>query len=245
MEQIRISVIIPVFNAAWSLREAVESVALRASTHTPYETELLVIDDASTDSSWHLIQGLQREGLIQHSHKFVVNRGPAAARNEALDRATGEFIAFLDADDVRVEGSLVRQADYLAARREVDAIIGRAQIQRFQPGTSAFIDHGSPALILFLGSGLFRRELFSTQRCGLFNETYRLGEDADWLLRAREKGVNFCLDDEVTCRYRRHGANLTANKSVNERLLLNILRESLHRRRTGGIPATPVPPWRG
>src|SRR5207247_10577191 len=117
---------------------------------------------------------------------------------------TGQLVAFLDADDVRVEGSLIRQAECLVERSEVDAIIGRAQIQRVQPGTSMFVDYGPPALILFLGSGLFRRDLFSAQRCCFFDEKLKLAEDADWLLRAREQAVNFYLDDEVACRYRSH-----------------------------------------
>jgi glycosyltransferase involved in cell wall biosynthesis len=245
MRQIRISVIIPVFNAAWSLRQAIESVVLRTSTFRQYESEIITIDDASSDASWQVIKELEGEGLIQYKRKFAENRGPAAARNEALKHATGDFVAFLDADDVRVEGSLIRQAESLAAQPEIEAIIGRAQIQRVQPGTSIFVDHGPPALILFLGSGLFRRQLFSAQRCGFFDEKLSPAEDADWLLRAREKGVNFCLDDEVACRYRRHGASLTANKSVNERFFLNALRESLRRRRAGELSAAPLPPWNG
>ena len=75
MRQIRVSVIIPVFNAARWLREAVESVALQNSSSVPYETEILAIDDASTDTSWQVIEELQREGLIQRSGKLVSNRG--------------------------------------------------------------------------------------------------------------------------------------------------------------------------
>jgi glycosyltransferase involved in cell wall biosynthesis len=243
MGQIRISVIIPVFNAAWSLREAVESVALRASTHTLYESEIITVDDASTDGSWRVIEELERQGLIQYKSKFPENRGPGAARNEALKRASGEFVTFLDADDVRIEGSLIRQADRLVVRSEIDAVIGRMQIQLLGSGT--FSDRGRPALILSLESGLFRRELFSKQRCGFFDEKFSPAEDGDWLLRARENGVHFYLENEVACRYRRHGTNLTANKSANEHVLLSALRESLRRRRVGGLSAAPLPPWGG
>jgi glycosyltransferase involved in cell wall biosynthesis len=245
MGQIRVSVIIPVFNAARWLREAVESVALRNSTSVPYETEILAIDDASTDTSWQVIEELQREGLIQRSGKLVDNRGPAAARNEALRQATGEFVAFLDADDVRVEGSLTRQVECLAARPEIDAVIGRTQIQRLQPGTSTFFDQGEPVLLLYLPSGLFRRELFSAQRCGFFDENYRVSDDGDWFLRARENGTHFCLEDDVASRYRRHGANLTTDKSAMQREFFNALRESLRRRRAGGPLAAPLRPWKG
>jgi glycosyltransferase involved in cell wall biosynthesis len=243
--QLRISVIIPVFNAARWLREAVESVNLRKSPGVPYETEILSVDDASTDTSWQVITKLQREGLIQRSSRLFKNRGPAAARNEALRQATGEFIAFLDADDVRVEGSLIRQAESLAARPEIDAVIGRVHIQRLQPETSTFFDLGCPALLLSLSSGLFRRELFSAQRCGLFDENYRQGEDVDWLLRARENGIHFCLEDEITFRYRRHGANSTTDRAASQRFFFNALRESLRRRRADGPSAAPLPSWNG
>jgi glycosyltransferase involved in cell wall biosynthesis len=243
MGQIRVSVIIPVFNAARWLREAVESVALRSSTSVRYETEILAIDDASTDTSWQVIEELQREGLIQRSDRLVENRGPGAARNEALRQATGEFVAFLDADDVRVEGSLTRQVECLAARPEIDAVLWRTQIQRLQPGTSTFFDLGSPVLLLYLPSGLFRRELFSAQRCGFFDENYRVSDDGDWFLRARESGVNFWLQDDAACRYRRHGANLTTDKSAMQREFFNALRESLRRRRSGGRSAAPLRPW--
>jgi len=245
MGQIRISIIIPVFNAGWSLREAVGSVALRTSTHARYKSEIIVVDDASSDASWQVIEKLEREGLIQHKSKFSENRGPAAARNEALSQATGEFFTFVDADDVRVEGSLVRQAKCLVARPEVDAVIGRTQIQRLQPGTSIFVDHGAPALILLLGSSLFRRELFFPQRCGLFDENYRKGEDVDWFLRAREKGVHFLLENEVACLYRRHGANLTTDRTASQRFFFNALRESLRRRRAGAVSAASLPSWNG
>jgi glycosyltransferase involved in cell wall biosynthesis len=241
--RLRISVIIPVFNAAWSLREAVGSVALRTSTHTRYESEIIVVDDASSDASWQVIEKLEREGLIQHKSKFSENRGPAAARNEALRCATGDFVTFLDADDVRVEQSLVRQADYLSMRSEADAVVGRMQLQVLQDGT--FVDFGRPALILSLESGLFRRELFSPQRCGLFDENYRQGEDVDWFLRAREKGVHFVLKNEVACLYRRHGTNLTTDRTASQPFFFSALRESLRRRRANGRPAAPLPSWGG
>jgi glycosyltransferase involved in cell wall biosynthesis len=245
MGQIRISVIIPVFNAAWSLREAVESVALRMSTRAPYEIEVLTIDDGSSDDSWQTIEKLEREGLIQYKGRFRKNRGAGAARNEALRHVTGQFITFLDADDVRVERSLIRQADRLVECSELDVVMGMMQIQRRQLGTSIFVDWRAPALLLSLESALFRRELFSAESCGLFDENYRQGEDVDWFLRAREKGVHFVLENEVACVYRRHGANLTADRTASQPFFLSAVRESLRRRRMGGSQAAPLPPWSG
>ena len=53
---------------------------MRTSTHARYKSEIIVVDDASSDASWQVIEKLEREGLIQHKSKFSENRGPAAAR---------------------------------------------------------------------------------------------------------------------------------------------------------------------
>ena len=108
-----------------------------------------------------------------------------------------------------------------------------------------FVDHGAPALILLLGSCLFRRKLFFPQRCGLFDKNYRKGEDVDWFLRAREKGVHFLLENEVACLYRRHGANLTTDTTASQRFFFSALRESLRRRRAGVGSAASLPSWNG
>jgi hypothetical protein len=157
--------------------------------------------------------------------------------------ATGDFVAF-DADDVRVEDSVVSKPNVWQRDPKSTSLLAERRYSD-RPGTSTFFDHGCPVLLLYLSSGLFRRELFSAQRCGPFDENYRQGEDADWFLRARENGVHFCLEDEMACRYRRHGANLTTDKSANQRFFFNALRESLRRRRGDALSAAPLPPWNG
>lgn len=90
-----ISVIMPCYNAAPFLEEAVESVI--GQTHP--SVELLIIDDGSTDASIAIAQRLQR----QHPGRIEIlrqeNRGPYVARNLGLEHAQGQFVAFLDADD--------------------------------------------------------------------------------------------------------------------------------------------------
>lgn len=87
----RVSVIIPVFNAARTVEQAIASV--RAQTFTDFE--IVAVDDGSTDGS---IETLRRYGpaikILRQS-----NRGPSAARNLGIANSTGEYFAFLDADD--------------------------------------------------------------------------------------------------------------------------------------------------
>jgi glycosyltransferase involved in cell wall biosynthesis len=90
-----ISVVMPCFNAAPNIEEAIASVLEQSYPHV----ELIVVDDGSTDGSTDILQGLatahpERITLIFQSHS-----GPYAARNHALSHANGNYIAFLDADD--------------------------------------------------------------------------------------------------------------------------------------------------
>ena len=91
-----ISVIIPVYNAATFLRKAVES-----AVNLDEVKEILLVEDASTDNSLELCRTLQTEypkvKLFQHPDQG--NHGAGATRNLGLEKATQEFIAFLDADD--------------------------------------------------------------------------------------------------------------------------------------------------
>lgn len=90
-----ISVIVPVYNAARYLTDCVKSV--QAQTYSNWE--LLLVDDGSTDGSAELCDKLDAgDSRIRVVHKE--NAGVSAARNDGIDRAKGEYIAFVDADDL-------------------------------------------------------------------------------------------------------------------------------------------------
>ena len=89
-----ISVIIPVFNVRPYLAKALESVIRQTYSHL----EIIVVDDGSTDGSGDICDEFAaRDERIKVIHQE--NRGLSAARNAGLDRAAGEYIAFLDSDD--------------------------------------------------------------------------------------------------------------------------------------------------
>ena len=98
-----VSVVMPVFNAACTLSAAVASV--RAQTLAMWE--MLLIDDASTDASWPLIQELAAHDQRIRTARLPVNAGPAAARNRGLELARGRWIALLDADDAYLPDRLL------------------------------------------------------------------------------------------------------------------------------------------
>ena len=92
---IKISVIIPIYNAGAYLRPALDSVI----DQTLREIEIICVDDGSTDNSLEIIKEYQK---VDERIRIVAenNAGPALARNNGMRRARGEYIAFLDADDI-------------------------------------------------------------------------------------------------------------------------------------------------
>lgn len=114
----RVSVLIPCYNRAEHIEQVIWSVA--AQTHPP--DEIVVVDDASTDGSVDVLDELPVT-LLQHEH----NRGPSAARNTALNAATGDIVLYIDAD-AYAEPNLIEvllQAYRQLSGRPVGGIGGR------------------------------------------------------------------------------------------------------------------------
>ena len=105
-----VSIIMPNYNGAAFLGEAVKSVLCQTY---PY-FELLVIDDCSTDESLSIL-GFYRDPRI-HVLKNEKNLGPGGSRNRGIEAASGRFIAFLDSDDVWLPEKLERQVEFMVSR---------------------------------------------------------------------------------------------------------------------------------
>jgi|SRR5690625_3837372 len=100
-----VSVIMPVHNADSTLATSVRSVL--AQSHADWE--LLATDDHSSDSSWHILSEFAAQDSRIRPERSDHPLGAAGARNAAIDRAQGQYIAFLDADDLWLAGKLSRQ----------------------------------------------------------------------------------------------------------------------------------------
>lgn len=173
-----VDVIIPVYNAAAYLARAVES-ALACP-----QARVILVDDGSTDGSAELCDALAgEESRVTVLHQ--PNRGASAARNAGLAAAEAAYVAFLDADDVLLPGSLALLTD-----KEADAAYGMVTGHDAHPDmqaargvqtarkalTTALND---PTAHLHTHGWMFRRALL-TER---FDENLSLGEDGEWLLR--------------------------------------------------------------
>lgn len=221
---ITISVIIPAFNAEKHLGDALESVF--AQTRTP--TEVIVVDDGSRDRTTAIAREYAAVTLLVRE-----NGGPGAARNTGVAAARSAYIAFLDADDTWLPRKLEVQAAYVDAHPEARLVFClhryRLENEEILPahtqGAEEIEAHASP----LPSSWLVAREAF--QVVGLFDEVHRVGEDLEWLMRAREAGIEPHLVREELVTRRIHGANLSIDRDESRAAMFRILRERLGARR--------------
>ena len=116
---VKISVIMPVFNDELYLEEAIESVV----NQTLKDIELVCIDDGSTDSSLDILNRLSdKYGIIRIISQE--NQGVAAARNNAMDAAVGEYLAFLDSDDIFIEVDALERLYQVAHENDANMVSG-------------------------------------------------------------------------------------------------------------------------
>lgn len=130
-DNIKVSVIMPIYNAYEFLRPAIDSVV----SQTLREIEIICIDDGSTDHSVEIVKEYQK---TDERIRIIAenNAGPALARNNGIKRARGEYLAFIDADDF-YEPTFLESLYELAKKDDLDIAIGRYDIynnrrQRFE-----------------------------------------------------------------------------------------------------------------
>lgn len=221
----QISVLIPCYQAAAYLGEALQSVF--AQSRPP--DEIIVVDDGSTDDTASVARETGRGVRYQRQE----HAGIAAARNRAVRLASHELVAFLDADDVWPPSSV---ADRLAVL-ETDPGLGGASglVEQFiSPElpdevrrTLTFVPGASPARVA--GAMLLRRALFD--QVGLFQARFRVGETIDWVARADAAGVRLGTVDRVVLRRRIHEHNTGRREAAARGDYLHVLKASLERRR--------------
>ncbi len=224
-----ISCIVPVYNGARFLAEALDSIL--AQTLPP--SEIIVVDDGSTDATAEVANA-----YTQHvTYHRQANAGPASARNRGIGLATGDFMSFLDADDLWHADKLERQM--LALESKPAAGICITYLQNFWAEELAherdrMRDHAfaKPMPGYVCQCLLARRSVFDA--VGRFDEAKRLGEDQDWYLRAERAGIEREIVPEALVYRRIHRNNMTyeiydASKARAD-LLDNVIKHLKHRR---------------
>jgi len=204
----RISVVMPCYDAAPYVAQAVDSVLAQRYP----DVELIVVDDGSSDGSTEILQEL----AAAHPERIVLivqNRaGPFAARNQALARASGNFIAFLDADDTWHPDALLRLHDALETEHADVAYCGWQNIGPAATDTQPhipppFADGDAIALVLDhcpwpINAVLVRRHLIDELRG--FSERMPTAMDYDLWLRMLARAPRIARVPEVLAYYRRY-----------------------------------------
>lgn len=110
-----ISVIIPTFNKAFLLKEAIDSVL----SQTFQDFEIIVVDDGSTDNTREIVARISDSRIVYH---FQRNEGVNRARNKGIEISKGEYLAFLDHDDIWLPFKLELQMGCMERHREIDFV---------------------------------------------------------------------------------------------------------------------------
>jgi len=222
-----VSVIIPVYNAEMYVAEAIGSVL--AQRYNP--VEIIVIDDGSTDDSAAVVK---KFSAVNYEHQ--PNGGISTARNRGVEQAQGEFLAFLDADDLWVKDKLTLQLAAFEDNLDLDIVFG--QVQQFN-GLELSNTQNDKQSVKGLMPGyipstmLIKRDSFF--RVGLFETHWKMGEFASWYLRSLEQGLkNLMLPDLVTWR-RLHKTNNGIKQRVAINDYVHIIKASLDRRREAAL----------
>jgi len=223
----RISVVIPCYNAAKYVGAAIQSVL--DQDHDNFE--ILVTDDGSSDDSAAVIQAFGD----RVDYVWQENGGICAARNNSLRRVTGEYVAFLDADDLWTSDSLPVRLNHLRRHEDIDFVFGAVEaflsedVSQEEAAKSRLPEVQTGRLA---GSVLCRADSFF--RVGYFDESLRLGETFDWLLRAKDSGLKEQEINHVVLLRRVHDTNtVKQDKGINQQYL-QALRQSLARRKQMG-----------
>ncbi|MDD2723756.1 MAG: glycosyltransferase family A protein [Methylovulum sp.] len=221
----RVSVIIPCYNAALYLREALDSVL--GQTHKCHE--IIVIDDGSTDGSAAIVASYGSAVTLIRQQ----NQGIATTRNEGLKRVQGDLVAFLDADDYWPADSVAARLVRLMASTELEGVFGLieafispelSEAQKQEITEVPAVQAGRVA-----GGLLVKRQAF--EKVGGFNTDLQVGETMDWIARAQEHGIRFGQIPGIVLHRRIHTVNTVRKAQRLQADYLQVLHAAIRRRR--------------
>lgn len=205
----RVSVIIPTFNRAGYIEEAVRSVLSQAYR----KLEVIVVDDGSTDDTERIIEAISDSRL---HYVRQLKSGRSKARNRALSIARGDYIAFLDSDDLYLPGKIELQVAYLDTHPAVKMIYtsaycidaaGEMLEHKYEAAVSGMIYEKIAFFVpvtITLPTVMVRKEIFS--HVGGFDENMDRFEDTD-MWRRISRSCRIDAMPEFTCKLRTHADN--------------------------------------
>lgn len=215
-----VSTIVPVYNRDHCVMDAVQSVLGQSYPNV----ECIVVDDGSSDDSYAVVAAAAA-GEPRLRVFTQPNLGVSAARNHALREVQGEYVTFLDSDDLMPPHRIHRQLELLT-ECGCDAVMGRSEVHA--------IDGAALPSWLDLNGWYFTSVFLATHHVravGGFDESLRLGEDLDLLVRLRGAGVELFMAEETFTVQRYFGDNLCYGIDGSESYMPGAIRRHLARRR--------------
>jgi glycosyltransferase involved in cell wall biosynthesis len=222
-----VSVIIPVFNAEKYVAETIGSVL----SQTYKNIEVICINDKSTDNSLPVLESFGDKIILINNED---NCGTAKSRNKGIRLARGEFLAFIDNDDIWENNKLQVQINQF--RNNPDLDISFSYMQCFiSPEISKEaknLRYCPPDPIPGYIPSTIMLKRTSFEKVGYFDSRWKNGESVDWIFKAQEAGLNIHLIDQILVKRRIHETNKgILDSSISKSEYLKIIRESVNRRK--------------
>lgn len=220
-----VSVIIPAYNRAHTLKRAIDSVLRQGAGNW----ELIVVDDGSTDGTRECVDALRMTYLYQP------NRGPSAARNLGIQNSSSEFIAFLDSDDEWLPGKLAAQLRFF--EENPDSLICQTEeiwirngrrvnpMKKHKKQGGLIFEKCLPLCIVSPSAVMMRRKFF--EEAGLFDESLPACEDYDLWLRASARMPIGFIEKPYVVKYGGHADQQSKKFPVMDRFRIQAIQKIL------------------
>ncbi|MBI4845999.1 MAG: glycosyltransferase [Candidatus Omnitrophica bacterium] len=213
-----ISVIIPAFNCVKYIRQTLDSALSQ-----DYENfEIICVDDGSTDNTLNILREYSRKFPDKVNVLTQKNSGPAAARNLGIKKSRGEFVAFLDSDDIWLAEKLSLQSEVLLRDKNIAFV--HADFAYFndeeEEKKSEFCIAEKKKFSGDIFHALFKKNFILTssvlarkeilEKTGLMDEGFRMSEDYELWLRIAQ-GSKAGYVDKALVKYRKHSQSMTTD----------------------------------
>ncbi len=209
-----VSVIIPTYNRAWILREAIESVLQQDFD----DFELIVVDDGSTDNTGKILAGFASDIMVLRQ----TNQGVSAARNRGMAEADGQLIALLDSDDVWLPQKLSRQVEFFdkhpaAVINQTEEIWIRNGVRvnpknRHHKRSGMIFEHSLSLCLVSPSAVMFKKTLLEV--IGGFDESLPACEDYDLWLRTSCRYPVYLIDTPLIVKRGGHADQLSRSAGL-------------------------------
>jgi glycosyltransferase involved in cell wall biosynthesis len=224
-----VSVVMPTLNGRRFIAASLRSL----QTQSHGALEIIIVDDGSTDDTMAIVAEIAaQDDRIVTTHAGYGSI--AKARNHGVAMARGEYLTFLDHDDLCPPGKIARQVAWLDEHPETAALFGRTVLfhSAEEVEAEAVLEATPPVWSMALAAALFRREAFVG--IGPLDAAFKLSDDFDFVLRLIESGTQIEVEQEIGTLHRRHPGQATSDVAGLRRELGLALAFSVRRRRKAG-----------